>query len=84
MRYKYRSAIYWFNEAEKQPIESILNELQLGFDQPLITQILPFVDLNRRCPNINIIIIPISKPFCQVYINPKLQLLQEKLSIYQF
>ena len=81
MRNKYRSAIYYFKVEEKQMLETVLKKLQVNFELPLITKILPFNDFKaspeqfanyyQKNPN---------KPFCKTYIHPKLKLLQEQFS----
>jgi len=75
-RSKYRSAVYFYSEEQKQDAQRILARLQEQFEQPLITQILPFKcfqasreslhDYYKSNPE---------KPFCERYITPKLQFL---------
>ena len=81
MRTKYRSAIYYFSEAQKEAASLLLIKLQSEFEAPIITKTLPFKDFKpseiqfknyyKNNPN---------KPFCKTYINPKLKLLQQKFS----
>ena len=81
MRIKYRSAIYYFSEAQKEGSALLLVNLQSEFEVPIITKNLPFkafkpseiqfTNYYKNNPN---------KPFCQTYINPKLKLLQTKFS----
>ncbi|WGD34751.1 peptide-methionine (S)-S-oxide reductase [Olleya sp. YS] len=81
MRIKYRSAIYYFSEAQQTQIQLLLSQFQVDFDNKLITKIIPFVQFKasdiqfqnyyKNNPN---------KPFCETYIHPKLKLLQEKFS----
>ncbi|PKG52364.1 peptide-methionine (S)-S-oxide reductase [Olleya sp. 1-3] len=81
MRTKYRSAIYYFSEEQKEDSAVLLANLQSEFEAPIITKTLPFKDFKpseaqfknyyKNNPN---------KPFCQTYINPKLKLLQAKFS----
>ncbi len=81
MRTKYRSAIYYFSEAQKKDTTLLLATLQSEFEATIITKTLPFKDFKpseaqfknyyKNNPN---------KPFCQTYINPKLKLLQAKFS----
>jgi len=79
MRAKYRSAIYYFTEKDKLEIELILQALQTEFDQPLITLVLRFKDFKPSLPeHINYYYSNPDKPFCQLYIDPKLQMLREK------
>jgi peptide-methionine (S)-S-oxide reductase len=81
MRNKYRSAIYYFSENQKDKSKLILEELQSNFDNKIITQVLVFQQFkpsslafqNYYQTNPN-------KPFCKTYINPKLKLLLQKFS----
>ena len=76
MRKKYRSAVYTFFDQQKMEVSSILKRLQDNFEQPLITQVLPFIEFKpsperfenyyRKNPQ---------KPFCKNYISPKLEVL---------
>jgi len=81
MRAKYRSAIYTFSEMQSDEAKRILQDLQIGFSDELITKILPFqsfkpsgpqfVDYYKTNPN---------RPFCKNYIHPKLNMLSKKFS----
>jgi peptide-methionine (S)-S-oxide reductase len=42
MRRKYRSAVYWFNEEEETIVREIITSLQSQFNEPIITQVIPF------------------------------------------
>ncbi|WP_411032097.1 peptide-methionine (S)-S-oxide reductase [Spongiimicrobium sp. 3-5] len=81
LRTKYRSAIYVFNKQECKEVADILNTLQSGFEDPLITKVLlykafkPSDDLFQDYYYSN----P-DKPFCTRYISPKLKLLLDKFS----
>lgn len=79
MRGKYRSAVYFFAPEQQEEICNILRDLQSDFSDPLVTQVLPFVDSRAaheryrnyygRAPD---------KPFCQRYIDPKLDKLRSE------
>jgi peptide-methionine (S)-S-oxide reductase len=81
MRPKYRSAVYVFSKQQKEAVENILVDLQLAFDQPLITKALFFQEFKKnaeeylayyqRDPN---------KPFCKNVITPKLRILLNSYS----
>lgn len=81
MRQKYRSAVYTFSDGQITRAKEILQKLQQNFDRPLITKVLPFVifipsdeqfvDYYYKNPK---------KPFCQKYIQPKLQLVLKQFS----
>lgn len=81
MREKYRSAIYYFTETDKQNAQDILTALQADFNAPIVTQVLPFVQFKLSVPEqLNYYYSNPEKPFCKLYINPKLKMLREKFS----
>jgi len=81
MRDKYRSAVYYFSEHQKEESLLIIKELQLNFNAEIITQVLKFNDFKpstvafqnyyKKNPK---------KPFCEKYISPKLELLSNQFS----
>ena len=83
LREKYRSAIYTFMDTQKREAQEILKEKQNLFEKPLITKVYPFgefrlndeqyLDYYKSNPE---------KPFCQVRIEPKLQILFRKYHKY--
>ena len=83
LRKKYRSAVYTFSDTQYQEAENILRENQKLFDKPLVTKVYPFgefrlndekyLDYYKSNPK---------KPFCQVRIEPKLQILFRKYHKY--
>ena len=78
-RDKYRSAVYYFDEADKDVVESIIKQLALKNKIDYITQTLPFVSFRL---NIDHYLNYYSKnqqgPFCKTYIDPKLTLIRKK------
>lgn len=78
-RTKYRSAMYWFREDQESAFAKAIPTLQPQFSELIITKALPlvtfrlndesFLDYFKRNPD---------APFCQRYINPKLEKLQER------
>jgi peptide-methionine (S)-S-oxide reductase len=76
MRTKYRSAVYYFTNHQKEESFKILKKIQVAFDAKIITKILEFKNFkpseeafqNYYQSNPN-------KPFCKSYIHPKLQFL---------
>ncbi|GGW30462.1 peptide-methionine (S)-S-oxide reductase [Arenibacter certesii] len=79
MRKKYRSAIYTFNVADADRATKALQRFQIHFEAKLITKVLPFVAFKSSDPMFhNYYLRDKEKPFCQLYIAPKLKLLQEK------
>lgn len=81
MRNKYRSAIYYFSENQKDKSKLILEELQSNFDNKIITQVLVFQQFKPSSAAFqNYYQTNPNKPFCKTYINPKLKLLLQKFS----
>ena len=76
LRDKYRSAVYTFKSDQQQEIKKVISLLQLDFDKPIITRVLPLIDFKineeqllhyyKKKPE---------APFCKNYIKPKLQAL---------
>ncbi len=83
MRKKYRSAVYTFSEAQKNTATAQLELLQFQFQNKLITQILPFSRFKASREQIqNYYYSNHKKPFCESFINPKLQILLNTFSIF--
>ena len=81
MRTKYRSAIYYFSESQKEISKKIINDLQLDFKGTIITQIIPFQKFKPSSIEFqNYYQSNPEKPFCKNYIDPKLKLLIDKFS----
>lgn len=79
MRSKYRSAVYCFDDIDRGVASEAIIALQADFDQPVITEVLPFRSfrLNKE-EYLNYYYSNPEKPFCQTFINPKLQLLMQR------
>ena len=79
MRQKYRSAVYWMDAADEQPAKEAITALQKDFEQPIITAVLPFVAFRENIPaQLNYYYSGPEKPFCKLYIDPKLQMLRQR------
>lgn len=79
MRHKYRSAVYWFEAAEAATISAIITRLQVHFEAPLVTQVLPCIQFTPSLPqHLNYYYSNPYKPFCTLYIHPKLEMLKAK------
>ncbi|MGC6429918.1 MAG: peptide-methionine (S)-S-oxide reductase [Jejuia sp.] len=80
---KYRSAIYTYSTRQHQEVISKLEILQFQFRDKLITQVLPFKRFKASRKQIqNYYYSNPEKPFCESFINPKLQMLLKKFSKY--
>lgn len=80
-RKKYRSAIYTFSEAQEQISHQIVDSLQASFNHQLITKVLPFIEFKASREDIqNYYKKNPTKPFCEIFINPKLKILMSKFS----
>lgn len=81
MRDKYRSAIYTFDGYNVQLASDIIKTLQPDFNQPIITQVLPYRAFTKsRDELLDYYFNDPQKPFCELYINPKLRLIMERFS----
>jgi len=81
MRTKYRSAVYVFSEAQKREAKQILDSLQIQFENKLITEVLPFKSFKASREQIqNYYYNNPEKPFCERFINPKMQVLLKQFS----
>lgn len=81
MRKKYRSAIYYFDAYQQEKSIQIIEELQSDFNAKIITQVLKFRDFKPSPKEFqNYYKLNPQKPFCQKYINPKLDFLSLKFS----
>lgn len=81
MRDKYRSAVYYFSEDQKNEVDIILKDLKGVFEEDIITKTLPFSEFKASRESIqNYYQKNPEKPFCRKFINPKLELLKNKYS----
>ena len=81
MRGKYRSAVYTFEDTQIPEVQDIINNLQNKFDNQLITKIHPFRAFKPSPEQfINYYIKNPKKPFCEKYITPKLQSIENQFS----
>lgn len=82
-RAKYRSAIYTFDAAQASETRQILDELQVGFEAPFVTSILPFSQFKASEPRFqNYYLDNPERPFCKTYIDPKLALLRRRFGAH--
>ncbi|RXG15227.1 peptide-methionine (S)-S-oxide reductase [Leeuwenhoekiella aestuarii] len=78
-RTKYRSAVYTFSAKKHKEATGILLKLQLDFDYQLVTQVLPFSEFKASRESLqDYYFSNPEKPFCERYIEPKIQLLLDK------
>ena len=81
MRTKYRSAVYYFTHQQKEESIKIIEELQSGFKDAIITQVLEFKNFKPSSEEFqNYYQSDPDKPFCKNYIHPKLQFLLQNFS----
>lgn len=81
MRGKYRSAIYTFDDRDALLARDAIEFLQSEFNDPIITQVLPYAEFNRsRDELLDYYFSDPQKPFCELYINPKLKLILDRFS----
>ncbi|AQQ66870.1 peptide methionine sulfoxide reductase [Microbulbifer agarilyticus] len=79
LRKNYRSAIYFFTAQQREIAQEALYKFQNDFADPLITEVLPYHEFRSSDPqHTNYYSSDPQRPFCQRYIEPKLQLLQSK------
>ena len=86
MRGKYRSAIYVYDEAQREEAAKILAELSKEFQTPRVTQILDFAKFKASDAQFqNYYNSDPERPFCQTYIDPKLSKIRKTYGarIYQ-
>lgn len=79
MRHKYRSAVYVFDQVQKEAASHAITSLKHEFDEPIITQVL-FHDrfvLNRE-ELLDYYHSDPDRPFCKNYISPKLKALMKR------
>lgn len=80
-RGKYRSAIYTFSEIQLERSNLILQKFQVDFSEKIITKVYPFNSFKASREEIQDYYLKNpNKPFCEKYINPKLNLLLEKFT----
>ena len=81
LRDKYRSAIYAFDDEDLHEAKQAISVLQVEFNGAIITQVLPFhaFTLSRE-ELLNYYFDDPQKPFCTLYIHPKLKLIMERFS----
>ncbi|OAV44105.1 peptide-methionine (S)-S-oxide reductase [Lewinella sp. 4G2] len=80
LRHRYRSAIYYFNPADRAPLEQELARAAASFDEPVLTAVLPFVAFKPSLPeHQDYFRSDPEKPFCQRFIWPKLRGLETEL-----
>ncbi|MFK8038995.1 MAG: peptide-methionine (S)-S-oxide reductase [Crocinitomicaceae bacterium] len=83
MRQKYRSAVYTFNKEQSEIVDTIIIDLQAGFEVPVITQVLPFNCFESNIDTqLNYFYSKPNAPFCKSYIHPKISLILAQFGQY--
>jgi peptide-methionine (S)-S-oxide reductase len=81
MRGKYRSAVYTFDECGEQAAHAAIEAVQAEFNEAIITKVLPYQSFTlSRKELLDYYFNDPQKPFCELYINPKLKLIMERFS----
>lgn len=81
MRDTYRSAIYVYEEDEYAFAKAIVSQLQSNFQEPIITIVLYLEYFTTSREEIkNYYLKDPNKPFCERYIEPKLEMLRKEFS----
>ena len=79
MRSKYRSAIYYFDVADRQLIADLLSDLSQLNKAEYVTLNIPFVAFKSNVEKqLNYYVKNKNAPFCTAYISPKLSALRAK------
>ena len=83
MRKRYRSAVYAFSPEQMEVVNGILEELQAGFEDKLVTRSYLFSSFKSSEEAFrNYYLKNPDKPFCKSYIDPKLRLVLDRYSNY--
>lgn len=81
LRKRYRSAVYYFSEEQKQLAIQSLKTLQRDFDELIITEILSFSGFKASRESLqNYYRTNPERPFCKRFIDPKIKLLLQQFS----
>jgi peptide-methionine (S)-S-oxide reductase len=81
LRQKYRSAIYCLFKNQEKSAELIIQQLQVQFDRPIITNVLPLLRVKKNQPYYhNYYYDDPGKPFCKTFIQPKIELIKKRFS----
>ena len=83
MRGKYRSAIYVFSRDSAAKTCAVLEELQSGFADKIVTMVLPFDGFKPSLEQFHDYYQTNSeRPFCKTYIDPKLAKIRRQFGTY--
>lgn len=81
MRGKYRSAVYTFDDEQLQFAKQAIKDLQADFNEPIITEVLPFQIFRLNDENyLDYYYKDPAKLFCQNIVSPKLKILLSKFA----
>lgn len=82
MRFKYLSAIYTFSDNQNTQANFLLAQLQNNYKEKIITKAYSFDSFKASRKEIrNYYKTDPQRPFCKVYIEPKLELLKQEYSL---
>jgi len=81
LRDKYRSAVYFFSESQSHAAAQALIDIQKEFEKEIITLVIPFVSFEGSSEQYkNYYQQDPARPFCQLYIDPKLDRIKAEFS----
>ena len=81
MRSKYRSAVYTFDEEQREIALTKIESLQKEFPDSIITQVLTCIEFKLNTEDfLNYYFSRPEKPFCENIVNPKLRLLMKQFA----
>lgn len=79
MRQKYRSAVYVFDEVQRQEVMGAMTGLKGEFDADLVTKVLDFGSFRSNTADfLDYYATDPSRPFCTRFIDPKLMMLLDR------
>lgn len=79
MRSKYLSAVYSFDKMQNSEVQDILDALQGKFEKQIITKAYMYGGFKASRPEIrNYYQTDPDRPFCKLYIDPKMKILEDK------
>ena len=83
LRGKYRSAVYVFSDVQADTVQRQIKTLQSDFEEPIVTTALQYDGFKLSLEHFqNYYRTNPEKPFCRVYIDPKLSKIRQQFGHY--